>query len=252
MTSTRRRALTLLAGALTTALLAVGVATLPVSYVVLEPGPTVDTLAADVITLTGAETSTSAGQLRLTTVQVRTDITLREAAGAWFDDDRALVPRATVYPPGLTDQQVDRRNAEAFTTSQRNAETVARREVARPFEATFGREDIGGPSAGLMFTLGLVDKLTPADLTGGRIVAGTGTVDESGAVGRISGIPQKLLGAKAAGAQIFLVPEANCAEAVRNAVPGLPTARVATVDDALAALKTFAEGGTPPPCPGSR
>lgn len=249
MTSTRRRGLTLLAGALTTALLAAGLATIPVSYVALEPGPTVDTLAADVITLTGAETSASAGQLRLTTVQVRTDLTLREAAGAWLDDDRALVPRTAVYPPGLTDGEIDRRNTEAFTTSQRNAETVARRAIGRPFEASFGKEDIGGPSAGLMFTLGLIDKLTPADLTGGRIIAGTGSVDEAGAVGRISGIPQKLLGAKAAGAHIFLVPADNCAEAVRNAVPGLPTAEVATVDEALEALKTVASGGTPRPCP---
>jgi len=252
VTSTRRRGIVLLAGTLTTALLALGVAMMPVSYVVLEPGPTVDTLAQDVITVSGAESSASAGQLRLTTVQVRSEITLREAAQAWLDGDHALVPRASVYPPGLTDRQVEQRNAEAFTASQRNAETVARRELGRPFQASFGQEDIGGPSAGLMFTLGLIDRLTPADLTGGKVIAGTGTMTESGAVGGISGIPQKLLGAKAAGAQIFLVPEANCAEAVRNAVPGLPTARVATVDDALAALKTFAEGGTPPPCPGSR
>ena len=198
-----------------------------------------------------ANTTSVDGQLRLTTVQVRTELTLTDAVGAWFDDDRALVPRSVVYPPGLTDQQVEEKNADAFSSSQRNAEAVARREIGRPFEVSFGREDIGGPSAGLMFTLGLIDKLTPADLTGGKIVAGTGTVDEAGKVGAISGIPQKLLGAKAAGAQIFLVPAANCAEAVRNPVPGLPTAEVATVDDGLAALRTFAAGGTPPPCPGS-
>jgi PDZ domain-containing protein len=248
---TRKRAIVLLAGVLATALLAGGVAAYPVPYVVLEPGPTVDTLGKDVIAVSGADTSASAGQLRLTTIQVRTEITLPEALGAWADDDRALVPRTVVYPPGLSDQQVEQKNAESFSTSQRNAEAVARREVGRPFQVSFGAEDIGGPSAGLMFTLGLIDKLTPADLTGGRIIAGTGTVDEAGNVGRISGIPQKLLGAKAAGAQIFLVPADNCAEAVRNAVPGLPMAKVATVDDGLAALRTFTTGGTPPPCPGS-
>ena len=81
-------------------------------------------------------------------------------------------------------------------------------------------DEIGGPSAGLMFTLGIIDKLKPEDLTGGKIIAGTGTIDDEGEVGPIGGIPQKLVGAKDAGAQLFLVPTGNCAEALRNAVPG--------------------------------
>jgi Lon-like protease len=89
------------------------------------------------------------------------------------------------------------------------------------------------------------------DLTGGKIIAGTGTIDDDGDVGPIGGIPQKLVGAKKAHAQLFLVPAGNCAEALRNAVPGLPMAEVATVDDALAALRTFAAGGTPRACPAS-
>jgi PDZ domain-containing protein len=108
--------------------------------------------------------------------------------------------------------------------------------------------EIGGPSAGLMFTLGIIDKVRPQDLTGGKVIAGTGTIDDEGTVGPIGGIPQKLVGAKAAGAQLFLVPADNCAEAVRNAVPGLPMARVGNVDDALRALQTFAAGSTPVPC----
>jgi len=111
--------------------------------------------------------------------------------------------------------------------------------------------DSGGPSAGLMFTLGIMDKLEPEDLTAGKIIAGTGTIDDDGNVGPIGGIPQKLVGAKSAGAQIFLVPKDNCAEALKNAVPGLPMAEVATVDDALTALKTFTSGGTPKPCSAS-
>ena len=96
-----------------------------------------------------------------------------------------------------------------------------------------------------------LDKLKPEDLTGGKIIAGTGTITDEGAVGPIGGIPQKLVGAEEAGAQLFLVPIDNCAEAVRNAVPGLPMAEVATVDDALTALKTFTSGGTPKPCSAS-
>jgi Lon-like protease len=120
--------------------------------------------------------------------------------------------------------------------------------VEAPFDVTITLEDVGGPSAGLMFTLGIIDKLKPEDLTGGKIIAGTGTIDNDGNVGPIGGIPQKLVGAKKAGAQVFLVPKGNCAEAVRNAVDGLPMAEVATVDDALTALKTFTAGGRPKPC----
>ena len=92
-----------------------------------------------------------------------------------------------------------------------------------------------------MFALGIIDKLKPEDLTGGKIIAGTGTIDDEGNVGPIGGIPQKLVGAKDAGAKIFLTPADNCAEAVRNAVPGLPMAEVATLDDALTALQTFTQ-----------
>jgi PDZ domain-containing protein len=120
-----------------------------------------------------------------------------------------------------------------------------------PFEVKIDLGEIGGPSAGLMFTLGIIDKLKPEDLTGGKIIAGTGTITDEGEVGPIGGIPQKLVGAKKAGAQIFLVPIGNCAEALRNAVPGLPMAEVATVDDALTALSTLTSGGTPKPCSAS-
>ena len=71
-------------------------------------------------------------------------------------------------------------------------------------------DDIGGPSAGLMFSLGVYDTLTPGSLTGGNDVAGTGTIDERGRVGPIGGIQQKIVAAADAGAKIFLVPPANC------------------------------------------
>lgn len=113
-------------------------------------------------------------------------------------------------------------------------------------EITLG--DVGGPSAGLMFSLALVDKLTPGPLTGGRFVAGTGTVDAEGGVGPISGIRFKMLKAQEVGAQVFLVPAANCAEAAADAPDGLQLARVGTLDEAVAALETLDAGGTPPAC----
>lgn len=108
--------------------------------------------------------------------------------------------------------------------------------------------DVGGPSAGLMFTLALVDKLTPGELTGGRFVAGTGTITPEGAVGPISGIRFKMLKASEVGAQTFLVPADNCAEADADAPDGLQLARVGTVGDAVTALDTLRAGGTPQGC----
>ncbi|GAB1642945.1 PDZ domain-containing protein [Krasilnikovia sp. MM14-A1259] len=339
----RRRGVTVILGALFTALLAIGVMATPLPYVVLKPGPTVNTLGSDngkeVIQVTKAATSTSTGQLRMTTVGVQPDVELIWAIRGWFSKEQAVVPRELIYPPDRSEKQVEQDNKEEFQSSQSSAETVALRKLGypvqtyvknvtaggpsegklragdvvtavdgtsvtspekltelirakpagtglsvtytrdgkpgtvtisskadkdgktprigveiekrqpHPFTVKIALDEIGGPSAGLMFTLGIIDKLSPEDLTGGKIIAGTGTIDDDGDVGPIGGIPQKLVGAKNAGAQIFLVPADNCAEAVRNSVPGLPMAKVATVDDALTAVKTFTSGGTPTPCP---
>ena len=78
-----------------------------------------------------------------------------------------------------------------------------------PFKVDFEIGDIGGPSAGLMFALGIVDKLTPGEMTAGKFIAGTGTIDGSGTVGPIGGIQQKIIGAKDAGAIMFLTPKDN-------------------------------------------
>ena len=83
-----------------------------------------------------------------------------------------------------------------------------------PFDVSVSlSDDIGGPSAGLMFSLGVYDTLTPGSLTGGADVAGTGTIDERGRVGPIGGIQQKIVAAADAGAKIFLVPPGNCGSA---------------------------------------
>jgi PDZ domain-containing protein len=341
----RRRGVTVILGALITALLAAGVMVAPMPYVVLKPGPTVDTLGiengTEVIQVTKGETSKSAGQLRLTTVNVQSQVELVWAIRGWLSDSDAVVPRELIYPPDRSEEQVQEQNAQEWKESQTSAETVALRELGypvlvyvgkvtpggaadgvlraddvltaidgtaitrssqvaelvrakpagtaltvayqrggkaataqvtsradatdgtprigieiatkqpHPFEIEIDLDKIGGPSAGLMFTLGIIDKMRPEDLTGGKIIAGTGTIDDDGNVGPIGGIPQKLVGAERAGAVLFLVPKANCAEAMRNARPGLTMAEVATVDDALTALKTFTAGNDPKPCPAS-
>jgi PDZ domain-containing protein len=108
---------------------------------------------------------------------------------------------------------------------------------AFPFEISIESDDVGGPSAGLMWALGLYDLLTPGDLTDGRTIAGTGTIDPDGNVGPIGGILDKMIAAREAGADVLLVPADNLAD-LRGADPGeMRVVPVETFDDALAALE---------------
>ena len=108
--------------------------------------------------------------------------------------------------------------------------------------------DIGGPSAGLMFALAVVDKLSPGDLTGGRFVAGTGAIDGTGDVSPIGGIPFKMRAAHDAGATVFLVPDENCTEAVATAPQGLQLVRVTGLGDAVTQLEALDSGAAPRSC----
>ncbi|MFJ8945442.1 PDZ domain-containing protein [Streptomyces sp. NPDC102395] len=113
-----------------------------------------------------------------------------------------------------------------------------------PFTIDIKLADVGGPSAGLMFALGIYDKLTPGSLTGGKFVAGTGTIDDDGKVGPIGGIQMKTVGARAKGAQYFLTPADNCAEAAEDVPDGLTLVKVDTIGDALGALEDIRGGDT--------
>ena len=113
-----------------------------------------------------------------------------------------------------------------------------------PLRISFDIENIGGPSAGLMFSLGIVDLLTPAALTGGRFIAGTGAIDDQGRVGPIGGIQQKLIAARTAGATIFLTPADNCADALRRVPQGLQLVKVTSLHDALGSLARLRAGAT--------
>ena len=79
-----------------------------------------------------------------------------------------------------------------------------------PIDVTIQLNNVGGPSAGMMFALGIMDTLTPGQLNGGKSIAGTGTITADGTVGPIGGIRQKLYGAKEAGASYFLAPDSFC------------------------------------------
>lgn len=111
-----------------------------------------------------------------------------------------------------------------------------------PIDVEIQLDDVGGPSAGMMFALGIVDKLTPGAMTGGDIVAGTGTIEADGTVGPIGGIRQKLWGAEGAGAEWFLAPADNCDEVVGNVPDGLQVFAVSDLDEARAIVEAAGTG----------
>lgn len=117
-----------------------------------------------------------------------------------------------------------------------------------PFAVDFNLANVGGPSAGLMFSLAVIDKLTTGDLAGPRFVAGTGTINPDGEVGKIGGIGHKMSAAHDAGATVFLVPAGNCYEANANKVAGLQLIKVDNLGGAVDALHAVNAGGHPPSC----
>ena len=117
-----------------------------------------------------------------------------------------------------------------------------------PFDVDITLEDVGGPSAGLMFSLGIIDKLDAASLTGGKYIAGTGEISPDGTVGPIGGITQKLIAARRKGAVAFLVPAANCPEAVSMPPAGLVLVKVGTLSEALTGLDAVRRGAEPETC----
>ena len=341
-----RRTLTLLLASVLALGLALAGSVAQVPYVAYYPGPTYNTTGEvggqQLISITGRESFPTDGQLDLTTVDVRQNITLAAALQAWFRSETAVVPRELVFPPDKTPEQVAEDNVASMRRSKDTAiaaaltslgipvetavvvttvsegapatgklqvgdvltsvndqpvddgtelrtlitqdapgstvevgydragtpgEAVIVTEAAAgetppravigvlteervdpPFEIEIALDNVGGPSAGLLFALGIIDELGPQSLTGGRYVAGTGTIDAQGTVGAIGGIPQKLIAARRKGAVAFLVPKDNCAEAVANAPEGLALIRVGTLADALTGLEALREGGAPALC----
>lgn len=109
-----------------------------------------------------------------------------------------------------------------------------------PFDVQLALDDsIGGPSAGLMFALSVYDTLTPGPLTGGDVVAGTGSITPAGEIGPIGGVRQKIAAAEEAGAELFLVPPDNCASAVHDPVEGIELVRADDLHSAIEALETY-------------
>ena len=117
-----------------------------------------------------------------------------------------------------------------------------------PFNVKINLPDIGGPSAGLMFALGIVDKLSPSNLTDGRFIAGTGEIGPTGLVTPIGGIQQKMAGARAAGATVFLTPVGNCQNTTGAVPDGLRVVKVNSLAGAISDLRAIELGKPVPSC----
>lgn len=118
-----------------------------------------------------------------------------------------------------------------------------------PIEVDIALDNVGGPSAGLIFALGIVEMLSDEDLTSGTVIAGTGTITAGGDVGSIGGIRHKMLGALNDGASVFLAPASNCPDIVGHIPEGLVVVPVATLSEAVDALRLFAAGEPTATCP---
>jgi len=168
----------------------------------------------------------------------------------------ALSSIITAQPAGATFQVEVLRAGKTLTlpvTSKLSGGTAvigveAQQQYKFPFNVRITVGDIGGPSAGMMFALGIIDKLTPLNLTDGKFIAGTGVITASGQVGPIGGIQQKMVGARDAGATVFLTPAGNCADTAGAVPAGLRIVKVSTLTQAVSDLEAIKAGKSVPSC----
>ncbi|MFI8089989.1 S16 family serine protease [Streptomyces sp. NPDC086080] len=235
----------------------------PLPFSVAQPGMTADVLGenkgAQIITISGAPVRKTSGQLRMTTIEATspdTRVGLPDVIDSWFSTDQAVMPRDAVYPSGDNVKEIEQYNRKQMKESQDEATRAALDYLNREddgIDVSLKLADVGGPSAGLLFSLGIVDKLngdgSGGDLTGGRVVAGTGTIDGDGTVGAVGGVPLKTQAAERDGATVFLVPKAECADAQAELPEGLRLIPVTTLKGAVEALVNLEKGtGTVPSC----
>ncbi|MCC9308544.1 hypothetical protein LN042_15865 [Kitasatospora sp. RB6PN24] len=251
----RRRALTLCGAVLAVLFLVAAFAPLP--FTKTWPGATADALDSyqghQVVTITGAPVRTTSGSLLVTTILAtgpQESISLWAALKGWADPKVAVLPRDSVYPQGNLNQA-----HQEVVQSQDSATAAALNYLhlsADQVKVSVDLGDIGGPSGGQMLTLAIIDKLAGngkgGDLTGGRDIAGTGTIDANGDVGAVGGVSLKTQAAARDGATVFLVPRAECADAKVNTPAGLRLVPVNTLSDSVAALDALGSGAPVPSC----
>lgn len=234
----------------------------PLPFSVAQPGMTANVLGDNqgtpVITVSGAPTRTTSGQLRMTTIEATgpdARVSLGDVIDNWFRTDRAVMPRDSVYPSGGNVKEIEQHNTEQMEQSQDAAAQAALKYLrlsASKVKVTLKLADVGGPSAGLLFSLGIVDKLegdgSGGDLTGGKNIAGTGTISADGTVGAVGGVALKTQAARRDGATVFLVPKDECADAKAELPKGLRLVPVTTLKGAVSDLVALEKGQKVPGC----
>lgn len=235
----------------------------PLPFSLTQPGLTADVLGENkgepVITISGAPVRDTSGELRMTTIEATspdTDVRFGDVLDAWFSTEKAVMPRDSVYPSGRSTREIEQYNTEQMKKSQDAATEAALNHLDlndKNIKVTLTLADVGGPSAGLLFSLGIIDKLNGdgagGDLTGGRTIAGTGTIDAAGKVGAVGGVSLKTQAARRDGATVFLVPKAECSDAKAELPKGLRLIPVTTLKGAVNALGALESGkGSVPSC----
>lgn len=253
----RRRRLACLA-----VLIIVGLLLAPSPFAIEMPGPTANVLGAvsassddKMIDISGVTTYKDKGELRLVTISATGvpgyTIPTAMAMYAWFNPQMAVMPQEAVYSVDTTAEEYKDEGDNEMTEAQNSATEVGLAYASDQLGINTSKakvkvsvDDIGGPSAGMMYTLGIISKLTPQDEAGGKIIAGTGTIETDGSVGRIGGIQLKMIGALRDGAHYFIAPEGNCDEVVGHIPSGMRVFAVSNINEAYKTLVAIGKGGT--------
>lgn len=232
----------------------------PLPFVILVPGPATDVLGpvVQVPSKFADRVPTPSGKLMLTTVSISTPdskVFGIEVLARWLQADGVVVPKSVVYDPHANIEEINKESLAEMDGSQETAVTAAfnylnsgEPDLAPYLQSgelndqliQFDLPNTGGPSGGLIFAIGIVEKLNSAQLVNGRFIAGTGTINKKGEVGPIGGIEDKLIGAKRAGATLFIAPIDNCVD-IANIPKGLQIVAVSTLSEAIELLKKPAQ-----------
>jgi PDZ domain-containing protein len=229
----------------------------PMNFVLVTPGPAT-ALFPKVLTIqesAGVDTYPVKGQLNLLTIYITNPESYvfgAEILGCWAWGDCVAMPRSVMYQDGATDDAEVETGKKEMVKSQNVALAAAKAAITRNFSGTnldavkdssvkVSLKNTGGPSGGLIFTLGLVDLLTQEDLLQGRNIAGTGTIAVDGRVGPIGGVTEKIIGAKRAGASILFISTQNCNELPAK-VEGIQVIAIEKIDQAIEYLRNPISG----------
>jgi PDZ domain-containing protein len=223
----------------------------PVNYVIIQPGEGTPLFPKVLqVKKSDAITYKANGQVYLLSIWVSTPdakILGAEAVGCWARADCVLFPRSVMYQRNTTSKVEDKKSLHEMKVSQSDAMTATKKILAKEFPGIdisklsdkslkVSLPNTGGPSGGLIFSLGLIELLTPEDILQGRKVAGTGTISADGKVGPIGGISEKIIAAKKAGATVLFASRDNCNEIAKD-VTGISVVAISTLDEALSYLR---------------